>query len=196
MLGVSKETFTRKIGPLPVWAWMLIGLAVAVIIAVIRDNRDRDKKAAEESTDDPYSDEVSVDLIGGNQNPPIVFQNYNQPVYMPGAGGRTTPPVAPPVVTTPPAPAKPTPLPGIKPGPAPAKPAPAGPTGWWITVSKYTTKNPPWNSTLSGIAKHFYAQGANAWPIIWNAPQNSALKTRRKKPELIQPGDKIWVPKR
>ena len=200
MLGVSKEFFTRKYGPLPVWAWMAIGLGGAVIYAVWRDNKQRTSRTdQEQSQGDPYAGGVDVELIGGNQNPPIVFQNYNQPVYLPPTGGRTTPPVAPPVVTPP---GKPpvtvTPLPVLKPDPvkpAPAKPTPAAPAGWWVTVSKYTTKNPPWSSTLSGIASHFYSKGSSAWPLIWNAPQNAALKTRRKKPELIQPGDKIWVPK-
>ncbi len=199
MLGVRREFFTEKLGPLPVWAWMLIGLGLAVTWAVIRDNKARSKRQEdEESQGDPYGAGVDVELIGGNQNPPIVFQNYNQPVYLPPTGGRLTPPVAPPVATPPGKPPPLVPLPQVKPDPAkPSAPAkPAEPAGWWITVSKFTTKNPPWNSTLSGIAKHFYAQGEKAWPIIWNDPHNAALKTRRKDPKLIQPGDKIWVPRR
>jgi hypothetical protein len=64
-----------------------------------------------------------------------------------------------------------------------------------VTVAKYTSSNPPWNSTLWGIAKHFgYGAGSNNWTSIWSAPQNAALVARRKNPKYIQANDQIFVP--
>jgi hypothetical protein len=55
----------------------------------------------------------------------------------------------------------PSPTPKPKPVPSPApKPNPGGAThgntnpGESVTVAKFTSSNPPWNSTLSGIAQH------------------------------------------
>jgi len=187
----------EKKGPLPIWAWMLIGLGAAVTFSVIRSNLADKKKAATDTTDGS-TDGSGIDLIGGNQRPPIVFQDYVTSIFVPPGGGRTTPPTAPAPVTTPPVvstdPVQP---PVVRQPPTPAPPAtkpPAPkPAGQWVTVSKWTAKNPPWNSTLWGIANHVYHNGSR-WTSIWNAPQNSALKTRRKTPEHIQAGDKIWVP--
>lgn len=187
-LSIKQSFLTNKIGPLPTWAWMLIGLGAAVGFSVIRANKTAAKaKATDQSTGDT-TDDSGVDLIGGNQRPPIVFQSYVTSLFQPPAGGRPGPPTAPPA-TTPPttSPPVPKPVPG-KPAPAPAKPG-----GQWVSVAKWTAKNPPWNSTLYGIAQHLKGKGAD-WPSIWNAPQNAALKSRRKKPELIQERDKIWVP--
>ena len=33
------------------------------------------------------------------------------------------------------------------------------------------------------------------WSTVWNHPNNSALKTLRKTPEVLQEGDKVYVPK-
>ncbi len=45
--------------------------------------------------------------------------------------------------------------------------------------------------TLSGIAKQ---HGHKKWETIWDAPENKALVSKRKKPELIQPGDQLTIP--
>jgi hypothetical protein len=64
-----------------------------------------------------------------------------------------------------------------------------------VTVAKYTTKNPPWNSTLSGIFGHYKSTTtAKKWQDIWNAPANAALRAKRGAENRIQPGDKIFVP--
>lgn len=202
--GEAKAFLARKLGPLPTWAWMLIGLGAAVTFSVIRNNRASAKAKADETPDSETDSSTGVDLIGGNQNPPVVFQNYSTSIFTPPNGGRTTPPTAPPPVTTPPAtvppPATTPPATSTTPvttppvtKPVATKPAPPAPKGQWVTVAKWTAKNPPWNSTLWGIANHVYHNG-NKWAQVWNAPQNAALKARRKKPEGIQAGDKIWVP--
>jgi hypothetical protein len=196
-LKLNTELLTRKLGPMPTWAWMLAGLGVAVIYKTVRDN----KKASDAASADGSStgEAAGAQLIGGDQAPPVVFQNYTtitNPI-VPSGAGRLHPPAAPP----PPGPA-PTTLPAITPVPAPAggpapyhPPAPAAPRGTWVTVAKFTTKNPPWNSTLSGIAKQLKGSASTAtWSAIWNAPENAAERTRRKAPNLIQPGDRIFVP--
>jgi chitodextrinase len=76
----------------------------------------------------------------------------------------------------------------------PAKPAPkpATPTYVTVTVAKYTTKNPPWNSTISGIA----AKYGTTTSAVWNDPKNAGIKRARRDPKLIRPGDKIYVKKK
>lgn len=99
-------------------------------------------------------------------------------------GTPTTPtPPKPPVPPTPPKP------PAPKPPPAPA-PAPA-PSYYAVTVVKYTSSNPPWNSTVSGIAGHY----GKSWQTVWNDAKNAPLRTLRGKPELIRPGDIVYVRK-
>lgn len=59
------------------------------------------------------------------------------------SGGQTTPtPV-------------PTPHPTTLPAITPAPPGTHAVMPQYVTVAKFTTSNPPWNSTLSGIASHF-----------------------------------------
>lgn len=78
---------------------------------------------------------------------------------------------------------KPTPTPTPKPAPTAKYVS--------VTVAKFTSKNPPWNSTISGIAGH-YGHGGD-WQSTWNDPQNAKLKASRGKPESIRPGDTVKV---
>jgi len=53
------------------------------------------------------------------------------------------------------------PAPGGTPPPSsppPSSPPPSSPPAGavWVDIAKYTTPNPPWNSTLSGIAAHYH----------------------------------------
>ena len=77
--------------------------------------------------------------------------------------------------------------PPVKP---PVKPAPK-PTYYTVTVVKFTTKNPPWNSTISGIASHY----GKTTSQVWNDPKNIGLRSKRKAMDKIQPGDKVYVKK-
>jgi hypothetical protein len=187
----SMGFLTRKLGPLPTWIWMALALLAALAFSLWQKN----KAAASAATD--TADTASVP----DQTPPNVFQTYvyDTDINTPPSGGRQHPPSGPPIVS-PPAPV-PTPTPPAvtgpvtKPGGSPQPvPAPAG-NGFYVPIAKYTTQNPPWNSTLSGISAHLKAsRGWNeTWQQIWADPKNASLKSRRKDPKLIQPGDQVWV---
>jgi hypothetical protein len=185
-----KATLTRKYGPLPLWVWLGLALAGALLWARMR--------AAKATADAAAQTDSSANPP--DTTPAPIYQNYvtfTGPATPP-AGGRTEPPPVPPNgpgggatggsgTGTAPHPGTPPPP---KPGPSPV-PSPA-PRQTVVTVARYTSQNPPWNSTLSGIAQH-EGYGSN-WQAIWNAPANAALKARRKRPDLIQPRDKIVVP--
>lgn len=56
--------------------------------------------------------------------------------------------------------------------PTVSNPAPAPTPAQYVTVTKFTSSNPPWNSTLSGIAGHYGTTVANLLklnPSITNA---------------------------
>jgi hypothetical protein len=162
--------WTRKFGPLPLWAY---GVAVLIVVGIWRLWSDAQR--AKSTQQDP-----GVQLIGGDQQPPIVFQSYTTVTNndAPPGAGRTTPPTPAPV-----------PGPVVPPKPVPG-PAPA--PGTWVPVTRWTKKNPPWDSTIAGIAAHF-GFGGN-WGPVWNAPQNADLRARRKQADLIQSGDRVFVP--
>lgn len=186
--GGSGSILTRKTGPLANWIWMGILLLLALVYSLWKRNS---AGADVEELDGPEVEEVGP----GDQTPPPVFILPQNPqptvpvnVVINNPNNPGTPRPAPPVaVKPPPAGAKPKPS-------APVKPAVAYTT---VKVEKYTSKNPPWNSTLWGIAKHSgYGSASNNWNTIWNDPKNAALKKKRGKPEKIQPGDTIYVRKK
>jgi hypothetical protein len=174
----------QKTGPAPNWVWAGFGLGGAVAYSSWR----RNKQAAKE--DEATSSSSGIELPG-DVAPTYVFQNYDQDVTTineaPAGGGR-------PPVTTLPAP-NPGPIGPIKnpPRPHPVPKPPPSPKGKWITVTKWKHKNTPWNSTIWGITTHLLGPKAQ-WQAVWNAPQNKALKDKRKDPKKIQAGDKVWVP--
>jgi hypothetical protein len=172
-----------KSGPLPNWAWGGLLLGGAVAYSSWKKNKAAKQDAAAESS-------ASGIELPGDVAPTYVFQNYDQDTITvpsaPAGGGR-------PPVTTLPAPTHTPPPPAPKPPvPTPPKP-PASPKGKWVTVVKWTKNNPPWNSTIWGIANKLLGPKVG-WQAIWNAPQNQALRDKRKDPTKIQPGDKVWVP--
>lgn len=188
--GGAGSILTRKTGPLPNWVYMAILLLVALVFSVWRGNRSQ-ANAVEEgpSEEEEYG-------LPGDQTPPPVFilpQNpqpaVNVTVNNPaGANKPTTPPSAPPAATKPPA---------TKPAPKPSAPSKPAVSYQKVTVQKYSSKNPPWNSTLWGIAKaNGYGASGKNWTSIWNDPKNAAIKKKRGAPEKIQPGDVIYVRKK
>ena len=73
----------------------------------------------------------------------------------------------------------PTPAPSPSPSPAP------GPHYIYVTVVPWTARNPPWNSTLWGIATHYNVPGGYQALASLNGISN---------PSLIHPGQQIKVP--
>lgn len=184
--GGLGSTLSARIGPLPTWQWIaLITAAGVAYYLLIGKNK--------AGTTAPATD-ATADTTPANDVPQFVIQNYLPP-YAP-AMAQTTPtqttpdqdvnPVGPPAPapTTPSAPAK-VPTPTAK---TPIKQPKAKAS---VKVVKYTTKNPPWNSTISGIANHY---GIRDWHTVWNSPLNAALRARRKNPQSIQPQDVVYVP--
>lgn len=192
---------TRKAGPLPMWAWMGLGLGGALAIASWQNNKR--EKANQGSDDETTGDGLVADDYGTAYDPYVTFVDADvtnvtvQPA--PPGGGR--PPATPPAPPTTPKPTTPKPAtpkpttpkpttPAPKPKPAP-KPAPAGSYVTVVPYKKGRKKGTP--DSLWGIAEKMYGNGT-LWQSIWNAPQNAAIKKKRGTAKLIKPGDRIWVP--
>lgn len=86
----SGEFLRQQVGPLPLWAWGGLGLGAAVVYSVYKKNKATATAATPSST--------GVQLVGGDQTPPIVWQNYNTN-FLPGP---ETPPSKPPGSGAPP----------------------------------------------------------------------------------------------
>lgn len=95
------------------------------------------------------------------------------------------PPAAPTSSATPttPKPASPT----TKPTPPAAKPKPK--PGVTVTVRRWRRVNPPWQSSIGGIARHYGRRPET----VWQHPRNAALRKRRRHMTSIQPGDRVFV---
>lgn len=176
--GGPMALLKQRRGPLPVWAWVLIGLGVLLVIEWWRRNQ-----AAAATTGDTlagYRDELPGQ------------QHYPAPIFI--VPGATTPPVnVGPIVLPPPEQPPPTPTPPTTPPttpPAGGSPTPT-PPGIYVTVAPWG--NPaPWNSTIWGIWDRYKTTGS--WQQIWNHPMNNSLRSLRGAPENIRPGDKVFVP--
>lgn len=85
---------------------------------------------------------------------------------------------------------------GTTKAPAPTTPKPTPkpstkPVGYKrVTVKKYTDHNPPWESTISGIAGHYHRTESQ----VWNFSKNASLRAKRKAMDKIQAGDYVYVP--
>ena len=181
---MALEFWKKKTGPLPNWAIGGLVLGGAVAYSSWRRNKQAQK------TDQAESQSSGIELPG-DVAPTYVFQNYDQDVttinQAPAGGGR-------PPVSTLPAPTGPPPVtkPPVTPKP-PVPPGPKSPAGKWVTVVKWKKSNTPWNSTIWGITNKLLGPKVQ-WQSVWSAPQNKALRDKRKDPTKIQPGDKVWVP--
>lgn len=169
----------RRYAGVPVWAYAAAALALVLVIAYWRSRRGQADATAVSTGDDtelPGDQSAPPVFIMPQQPPPVVNVTLPpSPATVPPAppgGGRTTPPGVPP---------KPTP--------------PPRPPGLMVTVTKYTTHNPPWSSTLSGIFGHYKGTTtARTWQDIWNHPLNADLRRKRGAADRIVAGDKVFVP--
>lgn len=190
----------RKVGPLPVWAWMGLSLGAALAFASWRNGK---SKAADAPAD---GSTISPNDLPATDTPTYVFQNYDQdrttyvtPDGLPPGGGRTDLPSATPAVpTATPTPTVPKPVTPTTSKPAPVtKPKPAAaPAGMYAAITtKYKDGQPKGTpSTVWGLAERYYKNGSQ-WARIWNAPQNAALRRKRGSVSNVRPGDKLWIPK-
>lgn len=196
--GGGGGPFTRKLGPFPLWVWMGLGLAVVLAYA----NWSKSKKSAATAnqgtlpTAQTASGSTPASLIPQFVNQ--VYENPTPPVINVGPFNNTQ------TVTPPPAdndggdhdhdPPHPPPTPTPTPTPGPPKP----PAGQWVTVGVWSSTNAPWNSTLWGIAQHSYGNGA-LYPKIFAANKTGVVRPDGTSgfitnPNLIHPGDRIFVP--
>jgi LysM repeat protein len=108
----------------------------------------------------------------------LVQQAISVQDYPPIAGANGYPPAinTHPATTTPPVTTPGTPTP---PKPPPPK---ALPKRRYVVVTAFTTKNPPWNSTLSGIAGRSHRTVSQL--ASWNGISN---------PNVITTGKHIWI---
>ncbi len=67
------------------------------------------------------------------------------------------------------------------PRPTPTKPRPDGET---VKVRA--------GDTISELVAHHAP--LVPWAEVWNDPHNRGLRARRRRPELVRPGDRLWVP--
>lgn len=178
----------RKYGPLPGWAWA--GLAGAGALGW-RWWRARSAKAAgvdQSGTDATAADQgESAGLAASDQTGYgasfSVLQSEIQDLQGAMARTNTTPTTTPTTGST-------TPTGTVKPPPTtkpPAKPPTPTPAAKYttVTVGKFTEPNPPWDSTLSGIAAHYHVPGGYQALAKLNGIQNA---------NLIHEGQKIKVP--
>jgi hypothetical protein len=181
---LKQSIIWQRKGPLPVWAWLIVGLAVVFVVVWWRRNR---AQATADETATGY-----VDELPGDQSAPTIFVvpsaatpavNVTNPITVvphpatvPTAppGGGSPPPTAPPVTP------KPTPK----------------PPGTYKTVVTYTSKNPPPYSTIWGMWNYWRTRGGTAanWQAVWSHPLNAALRKSRGAADRIRAGDRVFVP--
>lgn len=245
---MDASTFTRKIGPLPAWAWGALVVMVAYGVYAFRGTGDTDEGIASDqgfyteendTTNPAYVD--AGDITGTPQMPPrtaptpesnpqwlrLVVDNlvaegtlnptivhaalqkvlnglpineqeeaiWNKAVRLYGQPPESYPPIEVIRTGTPTEPTSPSVPSNPYSAPSQTTPVVKQQGGTWVTVVKYTSKSPAWNSTISGIARQ-YGWGSN-WQGVWNHSENSALRNRTKNnPRLIRPGDRVYVPKK
>lgn len=179
------NVLTQKVGPFAAWIWLLIITVVIVGYAYLKKGKAAPAPAGQATAGQSTAAQNVPDIIIQNQEP------SSPAAPAPPAG--SVPPTAPPPTTPPPPtsvpPVRTLPSPTPKPAPDPHRPSPvppkAGPTYATVVVARWTAKNAPWNSTLSGIAAHYKVPGGAAALAKLNSIKNE---------NLIYPGQKIKVP--
>lgn len=191
-----KDTLTKKAGPLPVYAWAGLGVALMALFMIQRNKKKAAAAAA--ATADSNSGGVPATNLGSNSLSNLVPQAYPMPFQMGDIFVNS------PTGDTDPAPATPTPVPP-KPTPTPAAAAPVSyviakgdtfdsigkklniaPTTLWALTGMTPGKKVPAVGTqinIRGIAGNPDYAYANEAKIV--AALNSLAKT---KPAAPAPG--------
>lgn len=203
--GAAGGWLTRKLGPLPMWAWMAVVLAGLLAITTWQRNK-ADAETAQDATTGPARTDTPDNLqpMYTFVDADTTLQTVNVAPSSRPKGGRNKPPVIRPAETPRPRPEPntqipvpppniPTPVPVPKPTPTPAPAAPAG--QWSVPIIRWASGQASGTpSTLWGLAVKYYGNGS-LWRRIWDAPQNSGLKSKHGGNErLIQPGETYWIP--
>lgn len=182
----GSNAFTRKLGPLPVWGWMGIGLAIALVYYFWKQNKKTAATASPTSTPDQTTaaSQIPQFINEVNEATPITENISNS-----NSNTQT--------VSTPPASTGGSTGTGGGGGHPPPKPNPKYIT---VTVGKFPSGSggspsaqqnsfgpgtAAWNSTLWGIATHYNVKGGY---------QTLAQLNHIANPNLIYPGQKILVP--
>lgn len=178
---------TREVGGFPIWVWgvVIVGGAALGLIFLPRWFGGSGASGGATNAVDANAglDSGSVGDVGGTGLP---------------TGAISTGPAGPPGPPGPPGPAgiiRPLPGPAsgqISPSTRPPRPAPVQPAGTKAATGRYVTvtKWPSQDSTLSGIAQHYYGN-ASLWPKIYAANRAKIGPN----PDLILDGAVLFVPK-
>jgi hypothetical protein len=193
--GGNGNVFTRKIGPLPMWAWMGIALAVALVFHLVEKNKAGSSGTSNATSTGSASNQSSggVNSPGGVDSslvPQFVNQTYvdSQPPVAPNVTVNNTVPAPPTVAPTPPPAAAPAPAKTISGAPGSYTTGLAGGLNEWTSTGKYS---------LNTIAK---SHGMTAQQLIASsesAQNNPTLKAYVSKGNLnamLPSGVEIFIP--
>jgi len=72
----SESQFAKKIGPLPVWAWMGVGLVAAIGISALRGGKKNNQQAQNQQAQNQLAAQEAQLANAAYQTPPYVQQNY------------------------------------------------------------------------------------------------------------------------
>lgn len=193
------QTFTKKAGPLPIWAWAGLGTAGLAGFMYYRNKKKAAAAAAAQQQQGlgdssnlgtvPISDlttaaspmpiqmgDTFVNVDTGDNDTPPSPKPAPCPQGLKRLANGKCPPIGhqPPPHGKKPPPTKPPPPPQSKPG-----------NNQTVTVCPY----PQWCGSLWGIANHLWGNG-NLWPAIYKANQGAIGSN----PNLIHPGLVLNIP--
>lgn len=186
-MGGIGDTLKQKVGPLPIWAWTLLGTILLALVLM----RSKNKNAA---TTKSAADQTNSDLGSAAE----LANMFEVAGLMPYQGGdvyiNTTTPQNPPA-----SPGKPTPLPWpvhgkppihIPGGTTPGHPIPGAPkprTVYTVKKGDNLTKIAlKYGTTYQALFKY------NTTPGVRSASSEATIKKRGK--NLLMPGEKILIP--
>jgi hypothetical protein len=184
--GGGKSTFTRKMGPLPLWAWMGVGLAVVLVYA----NWQKSKQGASTTGVGSSAGSTSVNSPGGvdaSLVPQFINQTYvqDQPPAAPNVTVNNTVPSPP--TTGPPPPKAPEPS-TISGAPGSFTTGLQGGLNEWTSTGQYS---------LNTIAKSHGMTAQQLIAVSNGAENNVPLKAYVAKNNLNAPlpsGVQIFIP--